>query len=262
MSMFDAVGFTIFDIPGYFFFTGIGIVIAVSVFMIFLFQKKYSIQKNMCALAVSCIFVFLFARLFGCISGIYRDVGMGRIVTMDTIKETGIVFYGGLIGLLVSYRLISFSFQQDKHIMDVLAVCIPLFHSISRIGCFVGGCCFGMESKSFISIEYTTRIFGEINTSQRIPTQLIEAIFNFVLFVYLLLLLKKDDWIYKNILRKYLLIYSIGRFIIEYFRGDLTRGVINGISFSQIVSITIWLFLILSSIQSHNEKNEKEDFVL
>lgn len=260
--MFDAVGFTILDIPGYFFFTGIGIVIAVSAFMVFLFQKKYSIQKNMCTLAMSCIFVFLFARLFGCISGIYRDVGMGRVVTIDTVKETGIVFYGGLIGLLVSYSLISGFFYQDKYIMDVLAVCIPLFHSISRVGCFVGGCCFGVESKSFISIEYTTRIFDAINTSYRIPTQLIEAVFNLVLFIYLLLLFRKDEWINKHILRRYLLIYSIGRFIIEYFRGDLTRGVINGISFSQIVSIAIWLFLILSSIHSHSEKNKKEDFVL
>ena len=141
-------------------------------------------------------------------------------------------------------------------------MCIPLFHSISRVGCFVGGCCFGVESRSLISIQYTTRIFDEINTSYRIPTQLIEATFNLVLFIYLLLLFRKDDWIKKHILRRYLLIYSIGRFIIEYFRGDLTRGVINGISFSQIVSITIWLFLIVSSIHSHNEKNKKEDFVL
>lgn len=260
--MFDAVGFSIFDIPGYFFFTGIGIVIAVSVFMILLSQKKYSIQKNMCTLAIACVFVFLFARLFGCISGIYRDVGMGRVVTIDTVKETGIVFYGGLVGLLVSYSLIARFFHQDKYIMDVLAVCIPLFHSISRVGCFVGGCCFGVEIKSSISIEYTTRIFDEINTSYRIPIQLVEAVFNLILFIYLLLLFRKDEWIDKHILRRYLLIYSIGRFIIEYFRGDLTRGVINGVSFSQIVSISIWLFLILSSIHSHSEKNKKEDFVL
>lgn len=260
--MFDAVGYTIFDIPGYFFFTGIGVVVAVSVFMVFLFQKKYSIQKNMCILAISCIFVFFFARLFGCISGIYRDIGMRRVVTIDTVKETGIVFYGGLIGLLVSYRLISRFFHQDEYIMDVLAVCIPLFHSISRIGCFVGGCCFGVESKNFISIEYTTRISGEINTSYRIPIQLIESVFNFALFMYLLFLFRKDDWINKNIIRRYLLIYSIGRFFIECFRGDLTRGVINGISFSQIVSIAIWLFLIFSSMKSHSKKNKKEDFVL
>lgn len=260
--MFDAVCFTIFDIPGYFFFTGIGIVIAVSVFMSLLVQKKYSVQKNMYALAIACVFTFLFARLFGCLSGIYRDVGMGRLITLDTIKETGIVFYGGLIGLLISYSVISRHLQQDKYVMDVLAVCIPLFHAISRIGCFVGGCCFGIESESFVSIEYSTRIFGEIDTSYRIPIQLIEAVFNIVIFIYLLLLLRKDEWINKHILRRYLLIYSIGRFIIEFYRGDLTRGVINGISFSQIVSIVIWLFLIISFIYGHSEKNKKEDFVL
>lgn len=252
---FNAVNFNIFDIPGYFFFAGIGLVVSISLFIILVFEKKYPLQKNMRILFGVAVCVILSARLFGCLSGVYRDIGMGQVISWDSIKNTGIVFYGGLIGLLVSYSICSKWIKQDIHIMDVLAVEIPLFHSIARIGCFVGGCCFGKEIHSRIAIEYTTTIFGEVITAQRIPTQLIETAFNFGLFIYLLCLLRTSTWKEKNILRRYLLIYSIGRFIIEFFRGDLVRGVIYGISFSQVISMMIWIYLIATI--RHHRNNTK-----
>lgn len=246
MDAFNTIGCTIFDIPGYFFFTGIGLVVSISIFIILVAEKKYSLPQNMKTLFLSTTFVILSARGFGYLSGIYRDIGMGYNVTWSGIKNTGIVFYGGLFGLLISYSMISKVFKQDIHIMDILAVCIPLFHSISRIGCFFGGCCFGIESKSPIAINYTTSIFGEVVTAYRLPIQLIEAGFNMLLFIYLLRLLRGGEWTDKNLLKRYLLLYSIGRFVIEFFRGDLVRGVIYGISFSQVICILVWVYLLIT----------------
>lgn len=262
MEAFNAVGFTIFDIPGYFFFTGIGLVVSISVFIVLMAEKKYSLPKNIRIVFASAFIVLLSARLFGCISGIYRDVGLGRDVTWDGIKETGIVFYGGLIGLLVSYGIMARISKQDIYIMDVLAVCIPLFHSIARVGCFFGGCCFGKESHSHIAINYTTTVFDEVITAYRIPTQLIEAAFNLILFLYLFHLLRSEEWKRRNILKRYLLIYSIGRFFIEFFRGDLVRGVIYGISFSQLISVLIWIYLLVTVWRERNKTSMKEEIIL
>lgn len=262
MEAFNAVGFTIFDIPGYFFFAGIGLVVSISVFIVLMAEKKYSLPKNMRIVFASAIMVILSARLFGCVSGIYRDVGLGYNITWDGVKNTGIVFYGGLIGLLVSYAIMARISKQDIYIMDVLAVCIPLFHSIARVGCFFGGCCFGKESHSHIAINYTTTVFDELTTAYRIPTQLIEAAFNLILFLYLLHLLRSEEWKSKNILRRYLLIYSIGRFFIEYFRGDLVRGVIYGISFSQLISVLIWVYLLVTVHRERNRTSLKEEIIL
>lgn len=237
MLEFNAINHTVFDIPGYFFFTIVGLVISISTFIILLYKKKLSLPQNMKILFVSFIFTFVFSKLFGCISGIYRDIGLNQKISLDSIMQTGIVFYGGLFGLLISYLVCLKIVCQDVRTLNILAVCIPLFHSISRVGCFFGGCCFGKESNGLIIVNYTTRVFGEIVTAQRIPIQLIEAIFNFGIFIYLLELLHSDNWENKQILKKYLLIYSIGRFIIEFFRGDITRGVIYGVSFSQNISI-------------------------
>lgn len=262
MEEFNAVGFTIFDIPGYFFFAGIGLVVSMSVFIVLIAEKRYSLPKNIRIVFASAIVVILSARLFGCLSGIYRDVGLGYDVTWNGIKKTGIVFYGGLIGLLVSYRFMAKASKQDVYIMDILAVCIPLFHSIARVGCFFGGCCFGKENHSHMAINYTTTVFDEVVTAYRIPTQLIEAAFNLILFLYLLHLLQSDEWKSKNILRRYLLIYSIGRFIIEFFRGDLVRGVIYGVSFSQVISVLIWIYLLATVRKECDKISMKEEIVL
>lgn len=261
MEAFNAVGFTIFDIPGYFFFAVLGLVISVSVFISLIADKKYSLQKNMLILSIAAIFVIISARVFGCISGIYRDIGMGKEITLSGIKQTGIVYYGGLFGLLVSYCILSKK-VQDIYIMDILAVCIPLFHAVARVGCFFGGCCFGKESPSLIAINYTTKVFNEVITAYRIPTQLIEAAFNFFLFLYLLHFFRCEDWKDRHILRRYLLLYSIGRFIIEFLRGDLVRGVIFGVSFSQVISVLIWTYLLVTLNSGRNNNEIKEELTV
>ncbi len=265
MLVFDAVGFTLFGIPGYFFFAGIGFVVSISVFIVFVVDKGYMLQRNMRNLLISMPFMIFCARLFGCISGVYRDVGMNIEISLEGIKNTGIVFYGGFIGLFSSLYFLTKKYNQDKHVLDIVAVCVPLFHSIARVGCFLGGCCFGKEYTGFFSIKYTTLILGEVSTANRIPTQIIEAVFNFCLFLYLLFLLKSNKWKDKHISKQYLLIYSIGRFFIEFLRGDIMRGVIYGISFSQVICVLIWVYLLISYYISrrYSKKMElKEDINL
>ena len=262
MTAFNTIGFTIFGIPSYFFFAVVAFVISVSVFIALLAEKKYSLSQNLRTLFVSVIIMIITARLFGCLSGIYRDIGMGHDVTLDGIISTGIVFYGGLIGLLLSFRILSKHIEQDIHVLDLLAVCIPLFHSVARIGCFFGGCCFGKEAHSFIAINYTTKVFGEAVTTYRIPIQLIEAGFNIMLFLYLLHLIKGDNWKSNSILKRYLFLYSVGRFIIEFFRGDLIRGVICGISFSQIICILIWTYLFVPAWRSYKRAKKEEELLI
>jgi phosphatidylglycerol:prolipoprotein diacylglycerol transferase len=42
----------------------------------------------------------------------------------------------------------------DGNFIDIVTLTIPLFHFFGRIGCFLGGCCFGVESSyGFIRAE-------------------------------------------------------------------------------------------------------------
>ncbi len=257
---FNTVDFNIFGIPPYFFCAVIGLVAAICLNIILVSSKKYCLQEHMKVLLISIISMLIFAKLFGCLSGIYRAIGVGEQITFDTIKNTGIVFYGGLFGLLLAYycgiksKLITI---KEPHAIDVLAVSIPLFHAIARTGCFLAGCCHGIES-DFFSINYTIMDDGVLNTANRIPVQLIEALFNVGLFIYLFSLIRKDDWKNKNLLLRYIVLYSCGRFLLEFIRGDTVRGIICGVSFSQVISVVIWLAILVFTLRKKGKAKEND----
>lgn len=259
---FNTINYTVFGIPPYLFFSLCAFVVGVSLYIILIGSKKYPIDPCVISLAIAILGLGIFARMFGYFSGIYRAVGVGETITFDVLKKTGIVFYGGLVGVLITYRMCQAIFKKkmvDLHTIDLLAVSIPLFHAIARVGCFMAGCCYGVESESIFSVKYTIYINGTENTAYRIPIQLIESIYEICIYLYLVWLVKRPDWKSKNILLRYLFIYSTGRFVFEFYRGDANRGIVNGLSFSQFLSVIIWLFLGVKFVIKIMEVNHEEN---
>jgi len=254
----NTIDYAIFGVPIYIFCFCVAFVIAVCLFIILLSQKHIEIALPTKYLLCSMVALVLSARLFGILSGIYGAIGRSEKITWETIRQTGIVFYGGLIGLLLSYYFMTYksSDLRIRQSINTLAVVIPLFHSISRVGCFLGGCCYGASCNSKLSVKYTTEISGAIDTTYRIPIQLLEAALNFLIFLYLLRLYKRNDWEARYILRKYLVLYSVLRFTLEFWRGDEIRGVVYGISFSQMISLLIWIFYIIHRIRNSKKKEK------
>ena len=109
------------------------------------------------------------------------------------------------------------------------------------------------------SIQYVTMVEGGVDINYRMPVQILESVFEIILFFYLFLLLKSKEWMSRNILKRYLILYSLGRFILEFWRGDVRRGIINGISFSQVVSVFIWLILMGKYFRKHILKTEEKN---
>ncbi|MCL2600567.1 MAG: prolipoprotein diacylglyceryl transferase [Treponema sp.] len=163
----------------------------------------------------------------------------------------GTVFYGGLIGgLTVGWICVRKNSGYSNHV-DILAVCIPLFHFFGRIGCFLGGCCFGIESTLGFTFRHSP--IEVANGISRFPVQLLEALFNIGLFFLLDRFLRTGR--FKNrLVFVYLLIYSTGRFFIEFLRGDEHRGVWVFLSTSQIISVVIFSSVLVWLYISHRRK--------
>lgn len=103
----------------------------------------------------------------------------------------GAVFYGGLIcGIIAAYITMRVMKLNLKQHTDILTLAIPLFHSFARIGCFLGGCCYGIECEFGITVTGNTLV-PSINDVSRFPVQLLEAVFNIILFIVLYLFYKK-----------------------------------------------------------------------
>jgi phosphatidylglycerol:prolipoprotein diacylglycerol transferase len=153
----------------------------------------------------------------------------------------GLVYYGSLIGAIIVGSILIKKDSKYKKYIDIVAVNIPLFHFFGRIGCFLGGCCYGIPSK--IGFIYTNNPIIKANGIKRFPVQLLEAFFNIALF-FLLNYFYKNKKYENKLLYIYLIIYPIGRFFIEFLRGDEYRGIWSIFSTSQIISCLIIIIVL------------------
>lgn len=153
----------------------------------------------------------------------------------------GMVYYGGFIGGalgIVVYTHFA-KLLSRKHLLDIYAVVMPLFHAFGRIGCFFGGCCYGVESKFGFTV--TDNVLNpSINGVNRFPVQLLESVLNLLIFLFLLYLIKKEKFS-GDLLFVYMIIYPVIRFFDEFLRGDTYRGFLFGLSTSQWISIILFV---------------------
>ena len=105
---------------------------------------------------------------------------------------------------------------------DLVMPSVALAQGFGRIGCLLAGCCYGRETNSIFSITFQNSDFAP-NHVALIPTQIYSSVLDFLHFVILLYIArdKKKDG---QVAACYLIFYSIGRFVLEFFRGDLIRG--------------------------------------
>ena len=171
----------------------------------------------------------------------------------------GNVFYGGLLGGLLTALIIFRKRPQYRYLLDFVTPAIPLFHFFGRIGCFLAGCCFGIESSFGFTVYHS--IVEEANGINRFPVQLLEAFVNMLLF-FMLDIFRRKNIFKQNIIYFYLLFYSVARFFIEFLRGDAYRGFFfNIFSTSQIISILIFCFIIpkIYNLFKHKEILNREE---
>lgn len=169
----------------------------------------------------------------------------------------GITFLGGLAGgiavFLAGYKI--FAKEEAKKYLgmtvDIAPCCILIAHALGRIGCFFGGCCYGVETDSVFGILFP----GHLHKVY--PTQLFEAIFLFIMFGVTTILFFKNKGI--NLLL-YFISYGVFRFLIEFIRGD-DRGafIISFLSPSQtlsLVMIIVGLYMLYRKIIGNKRAKE------
>jgi len=163
--------------------------------------------------------------------------------SLEAIIKGGFVFYGGLIGGAIGLFLtLKIKKQPILKTVNIYAVVLTLGHAFGRIGCFMAGCCYGMEYNGFLSFTYKSAM--DLSTPigvPLLPIQLIEAFALFALFAILLVAYLKMAKHRNMVCLIYAFGYSIIRFTLEFFRGDKERGLFLNLSTSQWISILIFV---------------------
>ena len=176
------------------------------------------------------------------------EFSFSEIISLLINYFGGMVFYGGFLGACAGVLIYTkFSKKIERSLaFDLLAVAVPLFHVFGRIGCFLGGCCYGREWSWGFTVHGNT-LSPDINGVMRIPVQLIEAGCNLAIFLLILFLYHKLRQ--RGILIYiYMIIYPVARFILEFFRGDEIRGELFSLSTSQWISIILFVFSVIKLI--------------
>ena len=215
----------------------------IACFILFwMYRKKHNISEKYTfdIFILACIAIAI---------GIASAVGFQVIFDLikGEVRGTAMTFYGGLVGGVISFLLgyflvIKKMYPEANFINDIIPIapaCITVAHAFGRVGCFMAGCCYGVETDSIFGV-----VFPGMNHAVY-PTQLFEAIFLFILSAVLFILAIKKKWIHN--LGLYLFCYGIFRFSLEFLRGDDRGGFILGLSPSQAFSvvallISVWLY--------------------
>ncbi len=172
--------------------------------------------------------------------GILREQGLWAFLAagFDPFKG-GHVFYGGLAaGYLTAWLLARFLWKESVlRYYDITAFPFIFGLFLSRIGCFLAGCCYGLPSRAFgVSFPPFSIAAGELSsrglidsyleaTPPLIPTQLIESVATLAIFLYLLSILKRPAAATAGyFMTRALFLYAIARFLIEFLRADIRGG--------------------------------------
>ena len=162
-----------------------------------------------------------------------------NILSVDFIRSAG-VFYGGFLAALAfaAWYLRRHRLPAWK-VSDAFAPAIALGHTFGRLGCLTAGCCHGSPTDWFWGITFTDpgcMVSTPLLGIPLHPTQLLEAVANFVIFLSLLLFYNRKKFDGQVILG-YILCYSVMRFSLEFLRGDVSDSIrIGGFSVSQLIS--------------------------
>ena len=162
---------------------------------------------------------------------------------MQYFFTSGFVFYGALIGALLGMLIYCRKFKiPTLKLLDLAAPAIAFAHGFGRIGCFLGGCCYGIPMNPPFGMYFKHSPFVAHDVAY-FPVQLVESVFLFILaaglFVFSIKKLKNPENADGKVLGLYIISYSVGRFILEFFRFDEARGFLLSLSTSQIMALLL-----------------------
>ncbi len=166
------------------------------------------------------------------------------------IGISGLVMYGGFIAAIATAAL--FFKIKKLPILSYLDVCSPsvgLGIAITRVGCFLNGCCYGGPAKagSFLSINYPIQTLSpagyyqhSIGAQGLLPTQFFESAGGIIIAVTLYLA-GRSKFAFAG-LQFYLLVvmYAVLRFFIEMVRYIETQR-IGPFTHNQLICIVLFL---------------------
>lgn len=159
--------------------------------------------------------------------------------------QGGLVYYGGLIAAVATgWFFIHKHKLPTWQVADLIAPSLAIGQGVGRWGCLFAGCCYGAPTDLPWGITFTNEnSLAPLNVALH-PTQIYLSLNGLFIFSVLIWMRKRKVF-HGQIFWMYGVLYSIGRFIIEFFRDDNRGAVFGGVlSTSQFIGVFVLMFSI------------------
>ena len=205
-----------------------GIIIVLSIFIgmlyIYLELKKNNINKKEICYYYIIYIVFSF---YG-----------GKIYTLlingskESIWKVGLSAYGGLLGVVIGSIIFEKIIYCNKEIIKYTVLSLPLVYGLTKIACFISGCCSGIPYNGIFKVIYT----NELNIEQ-FPIQIVETITFLILFF-----ICHKNRNKKNIIYTTLILVPILKFVLDFLRYEHINTILTK---NQYFSIFLLITIII-----------------
>ena len=238
---------------------GYGAMIAIGILAAFWLGEKLAKKHGLDADKIDSFIFFVIIFGYACSKLLYTITVFDQFLKdpLSVLGSGGWVVYGGVLGgILGAYlwcRRMGWDFRKY---FNVLIPCVALAQGFGRIGCLFAGCCYGIQTDSVIGVSFPVNSLCPVGHPV-IPTQLIMSAGDFIIFAILLYNLEKGKYPDSNA-ALYLMLYSAGRFAVEFIRGDINRGFVGILSTSQFISIFAFALGLYIFITGKNRNSLEE----
>jgi len=179
-----------------------------------------------------------FALVFGKIFTLVTNQSAANLLT------AGLSAYGGLIGVILAAIIFEKILPMNNEIIKYTIISLPLTYALTKIACFITGCCGGIPYEGFLYVIYPQGL----NIPQ-FPIQIIETIVFLVVFLVCHKLRKN-----KNVLYITIIAGAIIKFLLDFLRYDHITKIIT---INQIFSVLLVLITIMVLIYQNITKKQK-----
>tara|TARA_S200000501_G_scaffold84593_1_gene77176 strand:+ start:865 stop:1647 length:783 start_codon:yes stop_codon:yes gene_type:complete len=183
------------------------------------------------------------------------DYYLKNLFDIFKVWEGGMSFHGGLIGVILATIIFAKKNGQNSFLyLDLVAIVTPIGIFFGRLANFINSELYGTPSEVPWAI-----IFIKIDNLARHPSQLYEAILEGIILFIILLYFREKNYLKKPglISAIFLILYSVFRFIVEFFRvpDEQIGYLIFNLSMGQIISLLFIIFgIILFYFKNENKQ--------
>lgn len=210
----------------------------ISFAVVFLLLKKRGVPTNYIGYSILLNVVLI---LYG--GKMFTVVTRGFQISIFT---AGFSSLGGAIGLLVGIFVFRKIYPEGRTALwEAYVTVLPLLYGISKIGCYLVGCCHGISYEGPLAVVYDS---DYMQGGPYFPVQLAESIGFLGIFVVGLLIYLRSSR--RNLVPVIMILCATTKFLLDFLREEHLGKIV---SVNQLVCIVFFFWGVITLIKNKNK---------